>query len=305
MTPPKRCRRRFDGFDEILSQRITEADEFYDAIHPRACIPTSRCVQRQAFAGLLWSKQFYHYSVELWLDGDPAGPPPPASRAAWPQSRMAAPVQPRHDLDARQVGISLVRGLGPGVSLLPLAHDRSGIRQAAVDADAARMVHASQRPDSGLRMEFRRRESAGARLGRVARLQDRPQRDGRGRHANSWKKYSKDAAEFHLVGESQRLRPATTSFKAASSGLDNIGVFDRSRPLPDGGVLEQADGTAWMGMYCLNMLAIALELAPTRGQPTKASPRSSSSISFTSPTPSTPRPEIAACGTPKMAFTTT
>src|SRR6185437_10262910 len=70
----------FGGFDAIVEERLAEADAYYQAIQPRGLDDDRRRVQRQAFAGLMWSKQFYHYSVELWLDGDPAGPPPPASR---------------------------------------------------------------------------------------------------------------------------------------------------------------------------------------------------------------------------------
>src|SRR5262249_6420756 len=70
----------FGRFDLILRRRLDEADEFYEALQPAGLSDDERRVQRQSYAGLLWSKQFYHYSVELWLDGDPAGPEPPRSR---------------------------------------------------------------------------------------------------------------------------------------------------------------------------------------------------------------------------------
>ena len=92
-------------------------------------------------------------------------------------------------------------------------------------------------------------------------------------------------------------------FQGGFLGLDNIGVFDRSKPLPGDGMLEQADGTAWMGMYCLNMMAIALELAQTRA-PTKPWPRNSSSISSISRMPSTPGMATPACGIRRTDSTT-
>ncbi len=122
------------------------------------------------------------------------------------------------------------------------------------------MVHAPERPDAGVRVRVRRRESAGARLGVLARLQD----DGRARAARSRvprARVPQAADQLHLVGESQGRRAASNLFSGGFLGLDNIGVFDRSKPLPDGGQLEQADGTAWMAFYCATMLSIALELA--------------------------------------------
>ena len=117
--------------------------------------------------GLLWSKQFYHYVVKDWLDGDPDQPPPPADPQARPQSRLAAPVQPRRDLDARQVGVSVVRGVGSGVPHDPVRQVDPRVRQGAARAVPARVVHAPQRPDAGVRVRVLRRESAGARVGRA------------------------------------------------------------------------------------------------------------------------------------------
>ena len=95
-------------------------------------------------------------------------------------------------------------------------------------------------------------------------------------------------------------------FQGGFLGLDNIGVFDRSAPLPTGGFIEQADGTGWMAMYCLNLLAIAMELAKRRSRPTKTWPASSGSTSSTSPTPSTTWAATArACGTRRTASSTT
>ena len=96
---------------------------------------------RQAFAGLLWSKQFYHYVVRDWLDGDPGQPPPPRAPAR-PQPRLDASLQRRRHLDAGQVGVPVVRGVGSRVPLRPAGAGRLRVRQGAADADAARVVHA-------------------------------------------------------------------------------------------------------------------------------------------------------------------
>ena len=109
--------RPFDDFDAIVAARVGETDEYFQAIEPPELEADLRLVYRQACAGLFWTKQFYHYSVELWLDGDPAGPEPPRERRSGRNSGWKHRVQPRRSVGARQVGISLVRRLGHGVSL--------------------------------------------------------------------------------------------------------------------------------------------------------------------------------------------
>ena len=104
------------SFDRIVDQRRQETEAFYEARFPKAWSPDQRAVARQAYAGLLWTKQFYHYVVEQWLEGDPSQPPPPPAKERRAQPRLAAPLQSRRHLDARQVGVSVVRRVGPGVS---------------------------------------------------------------------------------------------------------------------------------------------------------------------------------------------
>ena len=101
-----------------------EADAFYADLQAGLDDPDARHVQRQAFAGMIWSKQFYHYDVPRWLEGDPAQPPPPRRAPPRPQQRLAAPQQRRRHLDAGQVGVSLVRRLGPRLPLHPARADR-------------------------------------------------------------------------------------------------------------------------------------------------------------------------------------
>ena len=128
-----------------------------------------------------------------------------------------------------------------------------------------RMVHASERPAAGLRMGVRRRQSAGACLGHLARLPDRPQaRSGTGDRAFLERVFHKLMLNF-TWWVNRKDAEGRNIFQGGFLGLDNIGVFDRSAPLPTGGYIDQADGTGWMAMYTLNLMRIALELARRTG----------------------------------------
>ena len=155
-----------------------------------SCPPNSqrmtKLVARQAFAGMLWSKQYYHYVVTDWLEGDPAEPAPPPQRLQGRNHEWPHCLHSRHDLDARQMGVSLVRFLGSGFPLRRPCPRRSGIRQGADHLDAARVVHAPERADPGLRVGFRRRESAGAVAGGTGRVRYRASAHRRGRLRISW-----------------------------------------------------------------------------------------------------------------------
>ena len=141
----------FASFDGVLASRRAEADAFYDALQADMTDPDAKLVQRQAFAGLLWSKQAYIYDVRRWLRGDPGQPPPPR-QGRYPQRRMAPSRRSRRDLDARYLGVSLVRRLGSGVSLRRLHSDRPGFRQAAAPASDQRTLRAPERAAPRLRM---------------------------------------------------------------------------------------------------------------------------------------------------------
>ncbi len=243
---------------------MAEADAFYRAIQPPELDDDRRRVQRQAYAGLLWSKQFYHYSVELWLEGDPAGPEPPPSRlrgrnsgwghvynldvlsvpdkweypwfAAW-DTAFHCIVLARIDPEwAKRQVVLLLREwyMHPSGQLPAYEWDFS---------DANPPVHAH----AALRVYEIDRETTG--------------------HADL--RFLEEVFHKLLLNFTwwvNRKDPeGRNAFQGGFLGLDNIGVFDRSRPdLPDGRRLEQADGTAWMGLFCLDMLAIALELSRTR-----------------------------------------
>ena len=255
----------FGDFDVIIARRIAETDEFYDELHAPHFSEDERRVQRQAFAGLLWNKQFYHYSVELWRRGDPAGPPPPADRAmgrnadwehmycldvlsvpdkweypwfaAWDTAFHCIPLS-RLDPEwaKRQLVLPLREWyMHPNGQLPAYEWDFSDVNP-PVHAHAARLIARIDRERTG-RLDVDFLEEVFQKL-----LMN-----------FTWWVNRKDVT-------------GRNAFQGGFLGMDNIGVFDRSRPegLPDGGMLEQADGTAWMGLYCLDMLAIALELAESR-----------------------------------------
>ena len=159
----------------IFARRIREADEFYAArIADKERSVGRRAPRRPAGVrrAAVRANSSITSSVKDWLDGDPDQPPPPAEPQERPQPRLAAPVQSRRHLDAGQMGVPVVRGVGPGVSHAADGPGRRRVRQGATAAVPARMVHAPERPDSGLRIRVRRRESAGPRLGLLAGLQD-------------------------------------------------------------------------------------------------------------------------------------
>ena len=137
----------FAGFRPQFSQTgSTEADEFYAALQRGIDRSGAAAVQRQAFAGMLWSKQFYYFDVRT-LAQRRSGPDAAAGRtAAGSECRLAASEQLRRPLDAGHLGISLVRVVGPGLPLRHVGADRSGIRQVAARVADARMVHAPERP---------------------------------------------------------------------------------------------------------------------------------------------------------------
>jgi len=260
---PRELAEPFADFEHVFRARIDEADQFYDEIHRPGLSADLRGIQRQACAGLLWSKQFYHYGVELWLDGDPAGPRPPAARrrgrntdwahlynldvvsmpdkweypwyAAWD---LAFHVVPLAFLDPewakRQLVLMTREWYMHPNGQLPAYEWALGDVNPPVHAWAAWRVYKITRNLTGQAdSEFLERVFQKLLLN------------------FTWWVNRKDT-EGHNI------------FQGGFLGLDNIGVFDRSAPLPTGGHLEQSDGTAWMGMYCLNLLAIALELARTR-----------------------------------------
>ena len=194
------------SFDELFDLRRREADAFYQRVTPFALPDDMRRVQRQAFAGMLWSKQYYRFMVRHWLARRSRGSTAARGAPARPRSRMVASRRGRRHVDPRQVGIPVVRRLGHGVSLRHPGDDRSGFRQGAAAAPHPRVVHASERANPRLRMGVRRRQSAGARLGGDPRLPDRRE-DVRAQGSRVSRASVPEAPDqLHVVGQPQGCR---------------------------------------------------------------------------------------------------
>ena len=248
------------AFDAIFITRKREADEFYASVIPHTLSPDATNVARQAFAGLLWSKQYYHYVVKPWLEGDPTQPPPPAGRergrnhewthlynadvllmpdkweypwyAAWDLAFHCvalAVVDP--DFAKEQLTLLLREWYMHPNGQLPAYEWALGDVNPPVHAWAAWRVY---------KIEQKRRGTGDVRF--LERVFHKLLLNF------TWWVNRKDAEGMNV-------------FQGGFLGLDNIGLFDRSAPLPTGGHLEQSDGTSWMAMYALNLLAMAMELA--------------------------------------------
>jgi hypothetical protein len=250
-------------FDKVFAARKSEADEFYKELIPHSVDRDTRDIMRQAFAGLLWTKQFYHYIVRDWLNGDPAYPAPPAVRkegrniawghlynsdvismpdkweypwyAAWDlafHSVALAQVDPEFAKD--QLVLMLREWYMHPNGQIPAYEWAFGDVNPPVHAWATYQVY----------------------------LIDKEKNGGQGDRAFLERVFLKLSLNF-TWWVNRKDPDGQNVFQGGFLGLDNIGVFDRSSMLPTGGYIEQSDGTSWMAMYSLDMLAIALELAST------------------------------------------
>ncbi|MDB5267633.1 MAG: glucosidase [Hymenobacter sp.] len=254
----------FADFDQTLKLRLAEADQFYQTLQCDLPSADARNVQRQAFAGMLWSKQYYYYDVPRWLAGDPAFPPPPPERldgrnstgwthlnnsqiismpdtweypwyAAWDLAFHCLPLAQLDAQFAKNQLLLLCRDwyMHPNGQLPAYEWKLSDVNP-PVHAYAAWRVFKMDQKAHGGHGDVKFLETIFHRLLlNFTWWVNRKDRDGR------------------------------NIFEGGFLGLDNIGVFDRSAPLPFGGFLEQADGTAWVAMYALNMMRIALQLSQT------------------------------------------
>ncbi|MBI3078756.1 MAG: glucosidase [Deltaproteobacteria bacterium] len=219
-------------FERLFAQCQREADEFYATVIPARLSDDAKRVMRQALGGMLWSKQWYHYDVRRWLEGDPTQPaPPPERRRGRNQDWTHLYNEDVTSMpDKWEYPWYAAWDLHPN-GQIPAYEWAFGDVNPPVHAWAAWRVY---------KIEKRIRGTADR--GFLERVFHKLLLNF------TWWVNRKDP-EGHNV------------FQGGFLGLDNIGVFDRSAPLPTGGHIEQSDGTAWMGMFCLNMLAIALELA--------------------------------------------
>lgn len=248
------------GCDECFELRIRESDEFYSRRVRKGLSADAAAVQRQAFAGLLCSRQYYHYVVREWLEGDPAMPKPPEERkrgrnhqwlhifnadvismpdkweypwyAAWDLAFHTVAMAPIDSAFAKSQLVLMLREwyMHPN-GQIPAYEWAFGDVNPPVHAWAAMRVYQIEK-----------------------------KRKGKGDRKFLERVFHKLLLNF-TWWVNRKDTEGLNIFEGGFLGLDNIGVFDRSRPLPTGGRLAQADATGWMAMYCLNMLAIAFELA--------------------------------------------
>jgi len=251
----------FEEFDAIFAERIREADEFYAKSQPATLKEDEKLVQRQAYAGLLWTKQYFGFDVDRWLHGDPGNPPPPKERikgrnaewghlncadvismpdkweypwfAAWDLAFHCIPLAQIDPAFAKRQLILMLREwyMHPN-GQIPAYEWAFGDVNPPVHAWASWRVYKIDKKMNGGQGDTQFLERVFHKL--MLNF--------------TWWVNRKDAKGNNV-------------FQGGFLGMDNIGVFDRSQPLPTGGHLEQSDGTSWMGMYCLNMMSIALELA--------------------------------------------
>ena len=250
----------FDDFDWIFALRQNEADEFYATVTPQDLSPDEQNVMRQGFAGMLWSKQFYHYVVKDWLRGDPDNPPPPEQRRKgrnhnWSHLHNADvismpdkweyPWYAAWDLAFHCIPLALIDSDFAKEQLILMLREWYMHPNGQIPAyewafgDVNPPVHAWA-------------------AWRVYKIDKK--RHGKGDRAFLQRVFHKLMLNF-TWWVNRKDAEGRNIFQGGFLGLDNIGVFDRSAPLPTGGHIEQSDGTSWMAMYTLNLLTIALELA--------------------------------------------
>ena len=249
-----------ESFESSFGEREREADEFYNTVIPKRLSNDAKNVMRQALGGLLWSKQFYYYDVRTWLNGDTAGPLPPPQRKSGRNSewthlynddvismpdKWEYPWYAAWDLAFHMIPLALVDSDLAKEQLILLL--REWYMHPNGQLPAYEWALGDVNPPVHAWAAFR-----------VYKIEKK-------RHGSGDLKFLERVFHKLLLNfnwwVNRKDAEGRNVFQGGFLGLDNIGVFDRSAPLPSGERLEQSDGTSWMGMYCLNMLAIALELA--------------------------------------------
>ena len=250
----------FADFDAIFAQRKGEADEFYQAIQKPGLGEDEKRVQRQALAGMLWTKQFFYYNIEQWLQGDPGLPPVMEARRSGRNSEW-------EHLNNFDIISMPDKWEYPWYAAWDLAFHCLPL--ALVDADFAKR-----------QLDLMAREWYMHPNGALPAYEWKFGDVNPPVHAwAAWRVYKIDAKQqgtadraflegiFHKLllnftwWVNKKDAEGNNVFQGGFLGLDNISVFDRSAPLPTGGHIDQSDGTSWMGFYSLVMLKIALELA--------------------------------------------
>ena len=250
----------FKEFDKVFALRKKEADEFYAEIIPDNLSDDAKNVMRQSLAGMIWSKQYYHYEIKTWLDGDDNQPAPPEARKSGRNTEWT------HLFNADVISMP-DKWEYPWYAAWDLAFH--AIPLALVDSDFAKeqlllMLREWYMHPNGQLPAYEWAFSdvnppvhAWAAL-RVYQIEEK--RRGVGDRKFLARIFQKLLLNF-TWWVNRKDAEGMNVFQGGFLGLDNIGVFDRNDKLPTGGHLAQSDGTSWMAMYCLNMMAIALELA--------------------------------------------
>ena len=251
----------FENFDAIFYNRLQEADAFYDELQKEIKTSDERSVQRQAFAGMLWSKQFFYFDVTEWLKGDPGQYPPPPQRKKGRNNEWA-------HLNNADIISMPDKWEYPWYAAWDLAFHC--IPFALIDADFAKnqlllltkewyMHPNGQLPAYEWAFGDVNPPVHAWAAWRVYKI-DEKNKGGRGDMQFLESVFHKLLLNF-TWWVNRKDKEGNNIFQGGFLGLDNIGVFDRSAPLPTGGHIEQADGTSWMAMYSLNLMRISLELA--------------------------------------------
>jgi hypothetical protein len=250
----------FKGFKALFTERLSEADEFYGDLQRGIKDADRKEIQRQAFAGMLWSKQFFYYDVSKWLNGDPGQPPPPEQRKNgrnkdWIHltnadiismpDKWEYPWYAAWDLAFHTIPIALVDPEFAKKQLLLLTKEWYMHPNGQLPAyewafgDVNPPVH-------------------GWATWRVYKIDQKLQ--GKGDRKFLEEVFHKLLLNFTWWVNKKDYN-GNNIFQGGFLGMDNIGVFDRSAHLPTGGYIEQSDGTSWMAMFTLNMMRMSLELA--------------------------------------------
>ncbi|MCC3439756.1 MAG: glucosidase [Microcoleus sp. PH2017_29_MFU_D_A] len=247
-------------FEQIFQTRKQEADQFYQEVSPFPQSDDERNIQRQAFAGLLWSKQYYQYSVNDWLKGDPGQPAPPTDRKAgrnhewgtlFSEDILSMPDKWEYPWFA---------AWDLGFHLIPLAMIDPAFAKLQLDRLTREWYMHPNGQLPAYEWKFSDVNPPVQAWAALQVYQIEQKSTGKGDRAFLQRVFHKLLLNF-TWWVNRKDMAGNNVFQGGFLGLDNIGIFDRSAELPTGGYLNQADGTSWMGMYCLNMLAIALELA--------------------------------------------
>ncbi|HKZ39222.1 MAG TPA: hypothetical protein VJ184_16280, partial [Chryseolinea sp.] len=251
----------FQEFDSLFEQRMKEADDFFDSMQQDIKDKDKKEIQRQAIAGMMWSKQFYYYDIRQWLKGDPGQPVPPDERKNGRNTDW-------HHLNNADILSMPDKWEYPWYAAWDLAFHTIPI--AIVDPEFAKhqlilltkewyMHPNGQLPAYEWAFGDVNPPVHGWATWRVYKL-DQKLQGGKGDRKFLEEVFHKLLLNFTWWVNKKDIN-GNNIFQGGFLGMDNIGVFDRSNQLPTGGFIEQSDGTSWMAMFTLNMLRMSLELA--------------------------------------------